>query len=252
MTANGPLAALLPAPFFARPDIVRRFLAWAQCADEEERAEAASALARAYLHSDLTPSMRNEAALAMTSQLDDRSALVRRALAEALSSASEAPRHVILALAADQSDVAAAVLQRSPVLTDADLVDCAAVAGVIAQSAIGAKAQSGAGRSRGAERSRRTRCDFDAHRQSRSRTSGRRVRPHSSALRRRRGSARGPASAPLAAGGLESPHRRRDREGLERRDGAMAGARTSRTHRPRGARPHNLIDRRILRRRRAH
>ena len=128
--------AFLPAPFFAKPDIVRRFLAWTQRAGEEERAEAASALARAYLYSDLTPSLRDEAALAMTAQLDDPSTLVRRALAEALSSASRAPRHVILALAGDEPEVAAAVLQRSPVLTDADLVDCAAAADVIAQSAL--------------------------------------------------------------------------------------------------------------------
>ncbi|MGA8653857.1 MAG: DUF2336 domain-containing protein, partial [Xanthobacteraceae bacterium] len=136
MNAIRPAVAFLPAPLFARSDIVRRFLAWAQRANEDERAEAASALARAYLYSDLTPSLRNEAALAMTAQLDDPSALVRRALAEALSGASEAPRHLILALAGDEPDVAAPVLQRSPVLTDADLVDCAAVAGVIAQSAL--------------------------------------------------------------------------------------------------------------------
>jgi uncharacterized protein (DUF2336 family) len=136
LNANGPLAALQPAPFFARHDIVRRFLAWTQRAGGEERAEAASALARAYLYSDLTPSVRAEAALAMTSLLDDPSALVRRALAEALGGASEAPRHVILALAGDRSDVAAAVLQRSPVLTDADLADCAALADVLAQCAI--------------------------------------------------------------------------------------------------------------------
>jgi uncharacterized protein (DUF2336 family) len=116
---------------------VRRFLAWAQCAAAEERADAASALARAYLHSDLpAPALRAEAALAMTTLLDDPSPLVRRALAEALGAASDAPRPLILELAGDQSDVAAAVLQRSPVLTDADLVDCVAVGDVIAQSAI--------------------------------------------------------------------------------------------------------------------
>jgi uncharacterized protein (DUF2336 family) len=145
LTANAPLAALQPAPFFARHDIVRRFLAWAQCAGAGARAEAASALARAYLHSDLTPSMRAEAALAMTSLLDDRSASVRRALAEALGGASEAPRPVILALASDQSDVAAAVLLRSPVLTDADLVDCAALADVVARCAIARRANLGLG-----------------------------------------------------------------------------------------------------------
>ena len=72
----------------------------------------------------------------MTTLLDDPSTLVRRALAEALSSANAAPRHLVLALAGDRSDVAAAVLQRSPVLTDADLVDCAAIGDAVAQSAL--------------------------------------------------------------------------------------------------------------------
>ena len=72
----------------------------------------------------------------MTALLDDPSVLVRRALAEALCRASEAPRTLILALAADEPEVAAAVLQRSPVLTDADLVDCATTGDVVAQTAI--------------------------------------------------------------------------------------------------------------------
>ena len=136
MHANLPTTELLPAPSFAKPDIVRRFLAWAQCADEEARAHGASALARAYLYSDMTAPVRAEAALAMTALLDDRSVMVRRALAAALCTASDAPRTLILALAADQSDVAAAVLQLSPVLTDADLVDCAATGEAVAQMAL--------------------------------------------------------------------------------------------------------------------
>jgi uncharacterized protein (DUF2336 family) len=43
---------------------------------------------------------------------------------------------LILALAADEPEVAAAVLQRSPVLTDADLVDCATTGDVVAQTAL--------------------------------------------------------------------------------------------------------------------
>ena len=136
MHANRPMAMLLPAPSFAKPDIVRRFLAFAQCAGPEKRAEAASALARAYLHSDLAEPMRAEAELAMTALLDDPFPLVRRALADALGSAGAAPRPLIRALAFDQPDVAAAVLARSPVLTDADLVDCVAAADVVAQSAL--------------------------------------------------------------------------------------------------------------------
>src|ERR1700722_5139096 len=133
MNANQPM--LLPHSI-AKPDIVRRFLAWAQSADLEARAHGASALARAYLYSDLTAPMRAEAALAMTALLDDPSALVRQALAAALCTASDAPRILILGLAADEPEVAAAVLQRSPVLTDADLVDCARTGDVVAQAAL--------------------------------------------------------------------------------------------------------------------
>ena len=140
MNANQPMIEL-PAPSFAepdfaQPDIVRRFLAWAQCADVETRAQGASALARAYLYCDLPATARGEAVLAMTALADDPSVLVRRALAEALCSASEAPRPLILALAADESDVAASVLQRSPVLIDADLVECARSGDVVAQTAL--------------------------------------------------------------------------------------------------------------------
>src|ERR1700734_3729087 len=134
MHANLPMTELLPAPSCAKPDIVRRFLAWAQSADADARAEAASALARAYLYSDLTGPLRAEAALAMAALTDDPTVLVRRTLAEALCRAHDAPRAVILALAADEPEAASAVLQHSPVLPDADLVDFAATGDVATQT----------------------------------------------------------------------------------------------------------------------
>ncbi len=124
MRLNLPTTELLPAPSCAKPDIVRRFLAWAQSADADAQAEGASALARAYLYSDLPAPVRAEAAVAMTALTDDSSVLVRRALAEALCRAHDAPRTLILALAADEPEAAAPVLRYSPVLTDADLVEC--------------------------------------------------------------------------------------------------------------------------------
>ncbi len=125
--------------------VVRRFLAWAQRADAECRADAASALARAYLYSDLTAQARAEAALGLTALLDDPSATVRRALAEALASAADAPLAIVLALACDQSEVASVVLSRSPALTDAELVDCAATGDAVAQAAIAMRPQLSAG-----------------------------------------------------------------------------------------------------------
>ncbi|HEY5203168.1 MAG TPA: DUF2336 domain-containing protein [Roseiarcus sp.] len=136
MHANLPMTELLPAQSCAKPDIVRRFLAWVQTAEADARAQGASALARAYLHSDLPASVRADAVLAMTALLDDPSVGVRRALAEALCRAHDAPRALVLTLAADEPEAAVPVLQYSPVLTDADLVDCVASGDVVAQTAL--------------------------------------------------------------------------------------------------------------------
>ena len=103
--------------------IVRQFLQWVQTALPSDRADATSALARAYLHSELSEEDRLAAEAAMTVLLDDPSPLVRRALAEALASAPEAPQTLVLALANDQPEIAEIVLARSPLLTEAELVD---------------------------------------------------------------------------------------------------------------------------------
>ncbi len=66
----------------------------------------------------------------------DSSPLVRRALAENFASAANAPHYMVLTLAGDQSDIAAIVLARSPLLSDAELVECAATADAFGQSAI--------------------------------------------------------------------------------------------------------------------
>src|SRR5262245_10993895 len=98
--------------------IVRQFLHWIRQAPAGERAEATSALARAYLYSDLSSDDRGAAEGAMIMLLDDPSPLVRRALAEALASDENAPRVVVHALAADQPDVALPVLTYSPLLLE--------------------------------------------------------------------------------------------------------------------------------------
>lgn len=116
--------------------IVSRFLLWARRAPPGDRAEAVTALANAFLYSDLSPEDRWEAETALTAMLDDPSLLVRQALAEALGASPDAPRHVVVALAGDAGEVAACVLSRSPLLADADLVDCAALGDERLQSAI--------------------------------------------------------------------------------------------------------------------
>ena len=119
--------------------IVRQFLQWHRTAPAGVRADATSALARAYLYSDLSPDDRAAAEGAMLMLLDDPSPLVRRAMAEAFASSDKAPPAVVHSLAADQPEVAAAVLQRSPLFVDADLVDTVATAPSEVQSAIASR-----------------------------------------------------------------------------------------------------------------
>ena len=119
--------------------MVESFLAWVRNAPADRRAEGARSLARAYLHADFAPDHRDAAALAMTALLDDPSASVRLALAEALAESEDAPLPVIHALANDHSSVAAPVLSRSPLLGTMELVDCAALGDALAQSAIASR-----------------------------------------------------------------------------------------------------------------
>lgn len=103
--------------------IVRHFLRWIQTAPAGDRADATAALARAYLHSDLTVEDRAAAEAAMMTLLDDPSPLVRRALADTLAVSADAPHAVLAGLLQDQPEIAALVARHSPILLDAELVD---------------------------------------------------------------------------------------------------------------------------------
>jgi uncharacterized protein (DUF2336 family) len=116
--------------------IVRQFLQWVRTAPPADRADATSALARAYLYSDLSRDDRVAAEGAMLMLLDDVSPLVRTALARALAGSPEAPPSIVLALVNDLPDIAAIVLERSPLLIDADLVDHVGTGAAWAQAAI--------------------------------------------------------------------------------------------------------------------
>jgi uncharacterized protein (DUF2336 family) len=120
--------------------IVRQFLHWLRTAPSGDRAEATSALARAFLYSDLSDNDRAAAEGAMIMLLDDPSPLVRRALAEVFAGSDRAPPTVVHALAQDQPDVAGPVLQRSPLLLDADLVEAVASGEAARQIAIASRA----------------------------------------------------------------------------------------------------------------
>ena len=119
--------------------IIREFLAWTQNASAGRRAEATAALARAYLYGDLTPDDAWEAKTALLALLDDPSPVVRRALAEACAASARTPRPLVVALSCDAPEIARLVLARSPVLTDADLVDAAALGDETTRAVIAAR-----------------------------------------------------------------------------------------------------------------
>jgi len=79
--------------------IVRQFLQWVRTASAAERAEATSALARAYLYSELSVDDRAACEGALIMSLDDPSPLVREALARALAFSECSPPAVVLGLA---------------------------------------------------------------------------------------------------------------------------------------------------------
>lgn len=106
--------------------IVSHFLKWVNTAKAGERAAAAGALARAYVQHDLPFEDRCAAEAALTLLLDDPSPRVRKAMAEALAMSRNAPPQVIAVLAADQPEVSAVVLARSPLLNDSDLIELVA------------------------------------------------------------------------------------------------------------------------------
>lgn len=120
--------------------ILNQFQAWVRTAPSSGRADGVSALARAFLYSNLDEPQRVDIARVLTGFLDDPSPNVRRSMAEAFASAAEAPHHIVLALADDCAAVSCVVLSRSPVLSDAELIDCAATAEPAAQAAVASRA----------------------------------------------------------------------------------------------------------------
>jgi uncharacterized protein (DUF2336 family) len=116
--------------------IVRQFISWIRTAPAGERAEATRSLARAWLISDLSQDDRAAAEGALLMLLDDASPLVRQAMAEVFARSAEAPAAIVQALSLDQPSVALPVLEHSPLLIDADLVDIVATGDCGIQCAI--------------------------------------------------------------------------------------------------------------------
>src|SRR5258707_5410103 len=116
--------------------IVRQFISWIRTASAGERAEATRALARAWLISDCADEDRAAAEGALLMLLDAPSRLVRQAMAEVFSRSHDAPAAIVQALSLDQPSIALPILEHSPLLIDADLVDIVATGNNEMQCAI--------------------------------------------------------------------------------------------------------------------
>ena len=120
--------------------IVRDFLDWVRTAPASQRAEATSALARAYLYSDLSPDDAAAAEGAMLMLLDDRFAAGAPRARRRAGGKPERAAGDHAGAAADQPQIAAPVLALSPLLVDADLVDAVATGGGAVQAAVASRA----------------------------------------------------------------------------------------------------------------
>jgi uncharacterized protein (DUF2336 family) len=112
------------------------FFAFAREASASARAAGASSLICDYLHMDLSDDEALDVESILAILLEDPSPLVRRAIAEGLAHEAKAPRHIIIALAADQPEIAALVLQHAPHFSDAEMAEMAFTASVGSQLAM--------------------------------------------------------------------------------------------------------------------
>ena len=119
--------------------LIRPFLEWFNLAEADERVEAAEAFCAAYLDGHLGGEDPRETDAALTLLLHDPSPRIRHAVARFFAEEPRAPRHLVVALAHDQAEIAVPVLMRSPVLTDADLIDCASLGDAAIQIAIASR-----------------------------------------------------------------------------------------------------------------
>ncbi len=116
--------------------ISSQFFDWARDSSAPARAAGAASLVCDFFHMELTSAEAAEVEAILTVLLEDPSPLVRAALAEGLASEARAPRHLLVRLAADQPDIAAIVLGRSPLFTAFELIEAIRQGGAALKLAI--------------------------------------------------------------------------------------------------------------------
>ena len=124
---------------------VEQFFAWFSTADANARAGAPGVLLQAWANPTLNAEAREALEVAMTVLAEDDDPCVRIAFAEAIADCRFAPRYVVLMLAGDHAEIACPVVERSPVLIDAELVDLIGRGSAEIQFAVAGRARVGIG-----------------------------------------------------------------------------------------------------------
>lgn len=120
--------------------IVQRFVQWRETATSAGRADAARAVAGAFLDGRFSQAERLEAEATLVLMLDDPSPKVRQALAEGLATAEDVPPVILRALCEDSDAIACPLVRASPALDDEDLIILAATGSDAVRHAIVARA----------------------------------------------------------------------------------------------------------------
>ena len=120
--------------------IVQRFVEWRETATSAGRADAARAVAKAFLEGRFSAAQRLEAEATLVLMLDDPSPKVRQALAEGLATSRDIPPVILLALCEDSDVIACPLVRASPALDDEDLITLAAIGSDAVRHAIVARA----------------------------------------------------------------------------------------------------------------
>ncbi|WP_279483034.1 DUF2336 domain-containing protein [Aureimonas sp. SK2] len=103
--------------------LAQQFVYWCETASAAERCAAVAMLADAVVNRKFLPSDLREAEAALMVAAEDPSPRVRRAIADGVASAGNAPRQLVRLLSRDIDDVAVPVIVLSPLLTVEDLCD---------------------------------------------------------------------------------------------------------------------------------